>query len=65
MTDPSAYKRRHCITCQELDVDGDGDDLSDDGECMSCEAAAREDDEPVEFDREMFDLRVRAEWEIG
>ena len=45
MTDPSAYKRRHCATCRELDLDGDGDDLDDDGNCMDCVAAAVEDDE--------------------
>lgn len=62
MTDPYAPYRNTCATCGELDLLGDGDDLDDEGNCMDCVAAAVE-EEPVEFDREMFDLRVRAEWE--
>lgn len=53
MTDPSTPKRRHCATCRELDLDGDGDDLDDDGNCMSCVAAAAEDD-----DREYHNMEV-------
>ena len=43
--DPYAPYRRHCATCGELDLLGDGDDLDDEGNCMDCVAAAVDDDE--------------------
>lgn len=57
MTDPHAPYRRHCATCGELDLLGDGDDLDDDGDCMSCAEEKRDPDD--DFDREAFDAMAR------
>lgn len=69
MTDPQTVHPGTCRTCDAWVRDNE---TMTDGECWSCaeageiraaEEAAEE--EPVVFDREMFDLRVRSEWEIG
>lgn len=64
--DPQNVNPGTCRTCDAWVRDNE---TMTDGECRACveaaeiEAAEDGDGEPVEFDREMFDLRVRAEWE--
>jgi hypothetical protein len=60
--DPTIVHPGECRTCYGFVRDNE---TMTDGECADCVAAAVDDEAPVEFDREMFDLRVRAEWEIG
>lgn len=65
----------HPGTCRSCDAWVRDNETMTDGECWPCaeatQAAIAEDqaafdaEEPVKFDREMFDLRVRAEWELG
>lgn len=61
----------HPGTCRTCDAWVRDNETMADNECRACveaaeiEAAEDDDGEAVVFDREMFDLRVRAIWELG
>jgi len=61
-SDPTVVHPGECRTCYAFVRDNE---TMTDGECPACVAAAVEDDEPEDFDKEGFDLMARNMWEMS